>query len=326
MLKQSPVGLLRLTAFLFIMENPENKLLTVVIPVFNRGELVTRTLDSVAVQDTALFHLVIVDNSSTDNTAEVIRAWMDEHPELSAELLTETYRSASAARNRGLQAVTTPWVMFFDSDDIMLPGHVGSAVELARKNPGVDIVGWDIAVPLKNGSKRLMPFPERNVLKSHLVHGSLSTLRYMVKTGFIREAGGWNRDVRKWDDLELGVRLMLNNPVVMRRPGVPLAEILFTEESISGADFKSGCGEWEKSLDEIEKTFSRFRPGMTDWVTYRRADLAAAYRSEGAPELAARLLATAKSRTSRPWLASMLYNLKRVCPRGVWRVADIFIR
>ena len=303
-----------------------NKPLTVVIPVYNRGNLVVRTLDSVARQDVSLFNLVVVDNNSTDNSEAVIRKWMADHPEVSALLVSETYQSASAARNRGLAEVCTPWVMFFDSDDIMLPGHVSSAVDVAQSNPDADIVGWDVSVPLYNGSTRLMRFPYSEFMKNHIIHGSLSTLRYMVRTSFIRNAGEWNRTVRKWDDYELGVRLLSACPKVAVRKGEPLVKIHFTADSITGTSFTAGAGEWERALDEIERTLKQYSPEMTDWITYRRADLASEYRKEGSPELAAGLLDKAKANADRKWLAPLIYNLKKICPRGVWHVADLVIR
>lgn len=304
----------------------ENKLLTVVIPVYNRGELVCRTLSSVARQNPALFNLVLVDNNSTDNTRHALRRWMESHPEVNAQLLSESCRCASAARNRGLEQVDTPWVMFFDSDDIMLPGHIDSAVELARSNPDAEIIGWDVELSLADGSRRLMRFPAGELMKNHLVHGILSTQRFMARTELVRRVGGWNCGLKKWDDYELGVRLLATRPMVLRRHGDPLVKVLFTNESITGTDFTSGAGEWEKSLDSVERQLKEYAPEMTDWVAYRRADLAAAYHREGANELARPLLVRASENARRKSLVRLVYYLKRVFPRGVWHIADMMIR
>ncbi len=309
-----------------MIKNQIKKTLTVVIPAFNRGNLISRTLDSVAEQDATLFNLIIVDNNSTDETVAVVNEWMERNPEIHTQLLTESYQSAAAARNRGLENVGTEWVMFFDSDDVMLPGHISSAVSVAEENPGADIIGWDVTMSLSDGSIRVMRFPESSFLKNHLVHGSLSTQRYMVRTEFIRNVGGWNRLMTKWDDLELGTRLISAEPHIVHRVGEPLVKVIFSETSITGCDFTSGAGGWENALDVIENTLEKSRPEMTDWIAYRRAILAAEYSKEGSTELASNLLEKAKKRTKRPFIPVVIYRLKRVFPRGMWRIADLLIR
>ncbi|MDE7153343.1 MAG: glycosyltransferase family 2 protein [Muribaculaceae bacterium] len=309
-----------------MIKTSEDKLITVVIPVYNRGELVCRTLNSVAQQNPEMFNLVLVDNNSTDNTAHVLRQWIEANPEIDAMLLSESCQCASAARNRGLEAVATPWVLFFDSDDIMLPGHIAKAVDAVRSQPDADIIGWDVEIMLSDGSRRLMRFPVKDLMKNHLVHGILSTQRFMAKTELVRRVGGWDCDLKKWDDFELGVRLLAAHPKVAYRQGVPLVKVIFTRESITGMNFASGAGEWEKSLDRIESILEKSAPEMSDWVAYRRADLAAAYSREGAGEHVAPLLTHAKERARRKYLVSVVYNLKRVIPRGVWHVADLLIR
>lgn len=309
-----------------MIKTSENKLLTIVVPIYNRGGLVTRTLDSIAAQDTSLFHLILVDNNSTDNTVEVVNGWIENHPEISVKLLHEKYKGAAAARNKGLSEVDTEWVLFFDSDDVMFPNHISSAVSLARQNPGADIIGWDVAITRPDKTETVKRFADTKILRNHLVHSSFATQRYMVKTEFIRNAGSWDKEILKWDDYELGVRLGVNNPVVVRRSGAPLVKTFFTEDSITGSDYKSGAGGWEKALDKMEEELKKHRPELTDWIAYRRADLAGSYYREGAKELVGPLLKKAYERADRRWLVWLIYNLKKIFPRGIWHVADICIR
>lgn len=100
-----------------------NPLLTVVIPVYNRANLVKDTLQSLADQTLQVFDVVLVDNNSTDNSLAVLQQWADEHSSHDRRItvLSEAKRGACAARNRGASEVKTPWVMFFDSDDLMDP-------------------------------------------------------------------------------------------------------------------------------------------------------------------------------------------------------------
>ena len=94
----------------------------VVVPVFNRAHCILATLDSILAQTLRPAQVIVVDNGSTDQSKAVVEAWMQQQkPHCELLLLSEACRGASAARNRGLQAVTTEWVSFFDSDDLMSP-------------------------------------------------------------------------------------------------------------------------------------------------------------------------------------------------------------
>ena len=99
-------------------------MLTIVIPVHNRRNLVEHTLGSLRQQTAPRFATVLVDNASTDGSIEVLRKWQAENnsPERPVTVLSESTPGACAARNRGLDAVESPWVLFFDSDDLMHPG------------------------------------------------------------------------------------------------------------------------------------------------------------------------------------------------------------
>ncbi|MDX1944245.1 MAG: glycosyltransferase family A protein [Pirellulaceae bacterium] len=93
--------------------------ITVVVPVYNRAQTVLETLDSVAGQNSAPTGLIVVDDGSTDNSADDVQAWLRAHASVSQSLLIRSKnRGAGAARNLGLQHVTTPWVAFLDSDDL----------------------------------------------------------------------------------------------------------------------------------------------------------------------------------------------------------------
>lgn len=211
-------------------------ILTIVIPVRNRAELVGRTLRSVAVQTLRPLDVVLVDNGSTDDTRSVLERWAAEvrTADLNIRILDEPQAGAARARNTGLAAVRTPWTMFFDSDDTMLPDHAGRAVAAIVANPRVDIVGWDVSLHALDGSKRMLRFDIRDIRRTNLLNGSFATLRYCARTELFRRAGGWNERLGVWDDIELGQRLLALSPVIVKATGTPTVQVYETAESISG--------------------------------------------------------------------------------------------
>lgn len=258
--------------------------LSIIVPVYNRHDIVMDTLHSIASQTEENFDLIVVDNGSTDGSYDLLQREM---PKLAGNnmrtrLLRQPNPGASCARNMGLRAVETDWTLFFDSDDIMLPGHIHRFMEAARHHRTADAIGAPVL--LHDGHKPLRQLPFGQTMASHLMQSCWSTQRYMARTSLFRKAGGWNEQLTGWDDFELGVRLLLETPKVIAIDGSPLVRQLQHEDSISRLDFSHDPSKWEPSLDQI----ARLLEGRDEmkYVAARNAMLAANYRREGHPELA----------------------------------------
>ena len=184
-----------------------DKLITVVIPVFNRERLLVRTLDSIAAQDTRRIRLVIVDNASTDGSRRAAAQWCRAHADVDAIVTDCEVPGAAAARNAGLRLADTPYVMFFDSDDEMLPGHLEMVVRGIEGHPEADILGWPVRIETGMVRPKTGCFHQISPLSKHLVHSTMSSLRYVASTDLLRRAGGWDEALSGWDDYELGVTL-----------------------------------------------------------------------------------------------------------------------
>jgi len=91
---------------------------SVVIPTYNRAELLTRAIDSVLAQTYDDFELLVVDDGSTDDTEAVVTAYDDDRVRYLAH---ETNRGANPARNTGIEAAEGEFVAFLDSDDEWRP-------------------------------------------------------------------------------------------------------------------------------------------------------------------------------------------------------------
>lgn len=111
-------------------------MITIIIPTLNRAELMAECLRSLAEQDTSLrdWAVIVVDNASTDSTRQVVEAAQALSPRIT--YLYEPVLGASRARNAGLMAARTPYVIFIDSDTTCPPGYVEAARQLIEaKSP-----------------------------------------------------------------------------------------------------------------------------------------------------------------------------------------------
>lgn len=261
-------------------------MISVVIPVRNRAELVKRTLRSVAEQTLAPDAIYLVDNGSADDTLQTLRHWAEGRENVT--VLEEPQPGAARARNRGLECVRTPYVMFFDSDDVMPRRHIED-VTAALAAAGLPEIGvFDMELYRNDGEVEPKPFRRGDIMAAHIFHAVLATLRCVISTELARCVGGWDESLLAWDDLEFGVRLLARRPVTeylkLSEPVRAYAQL----DSITGTDFSSKAGLWERALDACEVNL-RGLPRYARLIDYRRAILAGMYRREGHAELGAGL-------------------------------------
>lgn len=300
--------------------------ISIIIPVYNRPNLVERCLDSVKAQTYRPIQIIVVDNGSTDDTFVHVKKWKDSNTDenLTVEIFSDMRHGAAYARETGLHYVDTEKVMFFDSDDYMKPDCVALIMKAWREDPSIDVVAWPVAF---HYGKRIevSHLITGNLLENHLVHSILRTLGYAIKTDFLREAGGWRGEFPNWNDLETGSRVLMLNPKV-KSFRKPMMDVYPQSESITGLSFSSKAGKWEKSLDGIDRSIDASGRSDADRlhniVTYRRAILAADYAKEGHMELAEPLYhqALAEIEKKKRPLIRFAYNWTKRGMRGAFSI------
>lgn len=306
--------------------NSTDKGLTVVIPVRNRENLVIRCLDSVKRQTLRPLNVIVVDNGSTDGTWKAVEGWIarNAEPEFAISLISEPKPGASRARNRGLSETDTEHVMFFDSDDEMDP-TLAEGIMTAFRDSRVDLVHWNARIINPDGSVKKRKFSNANYWRYQIYHALFSAQCFAVKTSFLRDIGGWDDSLYAWNDWELGIRMLLGNPAMIAIDKA-LVTIHPQKVSITGENFHSKAGEWERAIDRAEenvvKAVRNDSGWLADMINYRRAILAAHYKREGHQELAEPLLAKALSHPSLSFsqrhLLKLLYRYTSIGGRGAY--------
>jgi glycosyltransferase involved in cell wall biosynthesis len=116
--------------------------LSIVICSYNRASYISDALDSLYKQTAGLnaFETIIVDNNSTDNTAEVFSQWIAAHTNGSFTYITETNQGASFARNTGAAVAKGQWLCFMDDDAVATPNYVENILKHIETMP--DVVGF----------------------------------------------------------------------------------------------------------------------------------------------------------------------------------------
>ncbi len=116
-------------------------LFSVIIPTYNRADLVSKTIASLLEQTYKNFELIVVDDGSTDNTKEVIAAITDPR----VKYFVKENAERGAARNFGFSKAMGNYINYFDSDDLAYPKHLQTAADLVsrEKFPEIFHLGYD---------------------------------------------------------------------------------------------------------------------------------------------------------------------------------------
>lgn len=104
--------------------------ISAVIPAYNAEQYIARAIQSVLSQTRPVEEIIVVDDGSTDGTAEAVLAFGDK-----VKLLQQPNAGVSAARNAGIKAATGQWIAFLDADDEWLPEKTERQVRVLRNNP-----------------------------------------------------------------------------------------------------------------------------------------------------------------------------------------------
>lgn len=310
-------------------------LISIVIPVFNRAEMVKATLESVKRQTHRPLHLVLVDNGSQDDTLKVLQTFKAENEtdDFKIDVTEEHTPGACAARNTGAKLVRREWLMFFDSDDTMDDCLVAKYVEKISELKGdVDIITTNVDFNL-NGRISHAYFAHKDFMENHIFHACLSTQRYIMRRSLFEQAGGWNNDVRCWNDWELGIRILLQTPrVAVLEDGI-YVHINVHEASITGFKYSQNHERRENAISTaicaVESSRYTQKQRVIRLLKARSFVLAGLYLQEGEKKLAKDLYTKAyteiKGDRILQFMAPIIYRYVGWGGRGIDRLIRAFL-
>ncbi|OHB60615.1 MAG: hypothetical protein A2167_08970 [Planctomycetes bacterium RBG_13_46_10] len=183
--------------------------ISVIIPTYNRSQLIGRSIKSVLNQTYRNFELIIVDDGSTDNTEEVVASFKDERVRY---VRREENGGEAAARNTGIKAARYDYIAYQDSDDEWLPEKLALQVELLEKAPpqvGVIYTGfWKV----DKQKKTYIPFAwvnqkDGDIHKELLKGNFVGSPVVLVKKECFDRAGLFDERFRNAVDWEMWLRI-----------------------------------------------------------------------------------------------------------------------
>jgi glycosyltransferase involved in cell wall biosynthesis len=200
-------------------EKPLLKSLSVIIPTYNRQQLLAKALQGYLRQSSPHFihEIIIVDDGSTDSTESTVQDIIA-RSSFPIRYLRQSNKGPAAARNLGIKKANSELVLFTDSDIIprfdLVEQHINSHRNNSQANAAVlGYVTWDPAVnptPFMHwyGEEKLFGFRELRNKREADFH-SFYTCNVSLKTEFLRASGQFDEDFKSaaYEDTELGYRL-----------------------------------------------------------------------------------------------------------------------
>jgi glycosyltransferase involved in cell wall biosynthesis len=204
---------------------------SVVIPTFNRADLLPRTLASILSQTEPPVEVIVVDDGSTDGTEALARSF---RPPVKSVRIENS--GVCRARNVGASLATAPWIAFCDSDDLWRPDKLAAQGRLLRAVPGLGyaftnfqvVTGdrWSTATKFDEAPPRFWDLPTRQVEPGAFVidapmFGPLIAFQPIFPSTVIlsqdrlRRAGGWADHLGRIlsEDLEFTLRCVTEPPI-----------------------------------------------------------------------------------------------------------------
>ena len=185
--------------------------ISVVIPTYNRADLIERAVESVLEQSLKADEIIVVDDGSSDDTLLRLKKYKDQ-----IRIVSQENRGVSAARNRGIAEARYPWIAFLDSDDVWHPRKLFSQTEFHRKNPSLL---WSHTQEewIRNG-KMISQKKHHAKVRGSCFYESLDFCKIAPSTVLIyhdilAKAGIFDEDLPVCEDFDLWLRILKFYPI-----------------------------------------------------------------------------------------------------------------
>jgi glycosyltransferase involved in cell wall biosynthesis len=190
-------------------------LVSVYIPTRNRSALLRRAVDSVLAQTYPDIEVLICDEASTDDTAEVVAAYASEHPGRFTYLRNDTPQGACRARNRCIERAAGTYVTGLDDDDFFHPQRIQCLVDLYQRHaPSFACSRFryfqapaQVAGLVERRFHHVELARMETVTLPALLYANHAGNQVLTELSRMRELGGFDEAMPSWQDYDMWIRL-----------------------------------------------------------------------------------------------------------------------
>lgn len=185
---------------------------TLIVPTFNRTSLLKRALESVYAQTIMPTEIIVVDDGSTDNTAQMIK---EDFPDVI--YIHQENKGVSSARNRGIKNANCPWIAFLDADDEWLPEKLAQQINIIKDNPDHTWLIHTNEIWIRN-SRRVNPMEKHKKYGGEIFEHCLplcviSPSSVLMRKSLLTEAGLFDEQLPACEDYDMWLKICARYPV-----------------------------------------------------------------------------------------------------------------
>lgn len=228
---------------------------SVIIPVHNRAATIGRSINSVLTQTATDYEIIVVDDGSTDDTREIVRAIPDARIRL---ICHQQNSGAAAARNTGMQAALGYYIAWLDSDDEWLPDKLKIQLDaLQQASPDEKASYTGVKRIEKNiGVRDYIPrHPDHKQLFMGCDLGPGSTL--MFERSLLDTVGFLDTSFKRYEDWDWLLRY--SSSFRLLAVDIPLAIVYYDASGRSAKNLEGSAITFVKKYSEYLRQFGRFR-------------------------------------------------------------------
>ena len=244
-----------------------DKLISIVIPVYNEEENIRRSLDSI---NNDSVEIVIVNDGSTDNTLEVCREY--EAKNTNIKVFTQENQGQNAARYKAISEASGEYIMFLDSDDSYNPNTVARVIETIKKYNHPDIIRFRYQMLPKGVEQDIYfddqeKYVEKKDFKELVYPMFIDSYRLnalgmdCVKKSLIDSIGNEGSEVRFGEDMLANLKMFTNanNAVFLKDV---LYNYIFNEKSTTKTNNKYKLA---SNLEDLVVILTRLYRYLIEW-------------------------------------------------------------
>ena len=306
-----------------------NKLISIIIPVFNREETLERLFNSLRSITYQPLEIILVDNASKDSSLRLCQHFkteLQDKPGISVILAIEETPGACACRNTGIHLSTGEYLYFFDSDDEISPSFFDEIAPFLDK---YDMICAPTTMIFEDGQKKVRDCIPTALPYDHIISASLSTQTMVIRKSLLLQVGEWDANLARWNDWELGARLLCAQPKVKWLTDKPYHLIYQHAKSISGKPLADDYEQLVKSLKKVELNIKssslkeEIKTRSLNSLSSKALLLSASLYKSGAKRKAHEMNKYAsdlsQTRTFK-WLSPLIYCFSKHRVPGMWRL------
>ncbi len=178
---------------------------SVIIPYYKKRRYIERCIDAVLAQTYQDFEIILVDDGSQDDVAQLI----EDKYSGKVQLIQQKNQGVSAARNKGIEAATHDYIAFLDADDYWSPFYLEKVLQVINQENDIKIIGSHYtrnksALELKNNSLDYFKFV--NYFKAAIRNTYFTSSSTIIKNIFFHNNPGFNSNLKRGEDIDVWLR------------------------------------------------------------------------------------------------------------------------